>query len=111
MTTAEKILRDGLERIATSPISHVGIAEYARGIIETADKWNPTLDTDALRERDEARAMVGVLLTIVKNEEWTPWDGTAEPVWCRSCHGIPSKGHAPNCGKALAIAKAEAHHV
>ena len=61
-----------------------------------------------MRERGEARAMVAELLTIVKNEEWTPWDGTAEPVWCRSCHGTVRMCHKTDCGKASAVAKAEA---
>ncbi len=52
-------------------------------------------DYDVTRLLAHAKA----LETLLESEEWTPWDGTSTPVWCRQCHGTPVGGHAPNCPK------------
>lgn len=46
---------------------------------------------------NELLAHTRALETMLKWHEWTPWDGTSDPVYCRSCHGNIREGHKPEC--------------
>jgi len=96
--------------IATEELEAVNVGE--RPILVTVKDRHEELTAhhSAIRERDEARAMVRELALTLKKHEWSDSVGYDDEmhIFCPECGNTARRGHADGCELEATLKKAEA---